>query len=587
MLKLARGTKSTRAMSSLSGASATAKKVELKTTASGEGKEGDNETDPSLNEEQNHNAKVIMEVGAKLKADPLAMLAAMETALAESTLKSEEQVGGGAKGVFQMEASTASAAGIEPYNVEQAAKGFFEGYGNKAGGAIELSKAHPNWQAYEIAQAVQKSGAGAASNGAANYGAEKAKAEAIIKDFGGVGAASSLSDAEKPYEFAIGSEEDYWQGSQKVAGEVQWNLWFGDGDILYYWNSLELILREAIAHIDPIAKSMSSDIYVNPATGIRVKGSQVRKYENAISLASGDLNRGSEGASHKGGISTEVTLQIFCQPGFIRAGDVVILTGAKTPWYNNGYRGRWVVLNATRSIFNAYTEVTLGVPGTVELPAPLAEPEQTTSSSSGKESEGAPSVVDAARRALRLQKNNPSYYEYEEARPMPPSLFGSPPIKIDCSTFATLAYKAAGLPDPNGLGYNGSGNTVTLQAHGTKTNNPQPGDLAFFGSPEHVVVYVGGGKCISMGEPGDPIETTIAAETAAHGGSFLGYRTYGAAPSSPSSTTVKKKTAAPKATDNLLQKVSKRQLAKDLTTVNEESATSGFIGGGDWTTGRE
>jgi hypothetical protein len=46
----------------------------------------------------------------------------------------------------------------------------------------------------------------------------------------------------------------------------------------------------------------------------------------------------------------------------------------------------------------------------------------------------------------------------------------------------TLVYKAGGAPDPNGSGYNGSGNTGTLMANGKKTSDPQPGDLVFYRS---------------------------------------------------------------------------------------------------------
>ncbi len=572
MLKLARGNKHHAGNVSLSGGRAKTGVPEIKTTSSEEGDEGNNETDPSLDAEQNHNAKVIMEVARSESASALVTLAAMETALAESTLKNEEQSGGGAQGVFQNEPATSAAAGINPYDVEAEAKEFITQ-------AKEAEKSMPGAQAYEIAQAVQRSGAGKASKGAANYGKQQATAEAIIRAFGGVGGHSS---SEKPYEYAISAEENYWQGINKVSSEVQWYLWFGDGDTLYYQNALELILREPMAYIDPINGIVESDIYINPKSGARVKGKRVKRYTSNCGLFNYDINVGTEGSSTKGGLTTECTLQVFCQPNFIRAGDVVVLTdpNRKSPWYQNGYGGRWVVINASRSIFNLYTEVTFAIPGTVELLAPVAEPEAQASSS--KESEGAGSVVDAARRALRLQQNNPGTYEYEEARPMPSSLFsGTLPIKIDCSAFATLSYKAAGLPDPNGLGYNGSGFTGTLEAHGKATNSPQPGDLVFWSGPNHVAVYVGGGKVIEMGGPGDPVELTVTAESAFHSG-FVGYRTYGA---STGETTAKSESKA--ASDNVLHAVSKRTAEADLRSLAERSPVeSDLLDGGTWSTGR-
>jgi hypothetical protein len=570
MLKLARGNKHHQGNVSLSGGHAKTSKPVIKTSGSEEGAEGDNETDPSLDAEQNHNAKTIMDVARSETASALVTLAAMETALAESELKNEEQEGGGAQGVFQNEPATSAAAGINPYDVEAEAKEFISQ-------AKVAEKSMPGAQAYEIAQAVQKSGAGQASKGAANYGKQKTQAEAIIKAYGGVGGKAS---SEKPYEYAISAEEDYWQGVNKLSSEVQWYLWFGDGDTLYYWNSLELILREPMAYIDPINGVVQSDIYINPKTGARVKGKRVKKYTSACGLFNYDINIGSEGSSSTGGLTTECTLQIFGQPNFVRAGDVVVLTdpNRKSPWYQNGYGGRWIVINASRSIFNLYTEVTLAVPGTVELLAPVAEPEAQSSAS--EESEGAGSVVDAARRALRLQKNNPGTYEYSETRPMPESLFsGTLPIKIDCSGYVTLCYKSAGLPDPNGLGYNGSGFTGTLESHGRSTTNPQPGDLAFWSGPDHVAVYVGGGKVISMGGPGDPVEETVAAETAYHSG-FVGYRTYTA--SAPAKTSTKS------AGDNLLHAIGKKVAEADLRSLAERSPVEpeDLLDGGTWKIGR-
>jgi len=82
------------------------------------------------------------------------------------------------------------------------------------------------------------------------------------------------------------------------------------------------------------------------------------------------------------------------------------------------------------------------------------------------------------------------------------------PYYEDCSSFSTWTYWGAGVPDPNGLGYNGWGYTGTLVQHGNRTTNPQPGDLAFYGygAPyHHVVVYIGNGRCISHGSEVGPL----------------------------------------------------------------------------------
>lgn len=94
---------------------------------------------------------------------------------------------------------------------------------------------------------------------------------------------------------------------------------------------------------------------------------------------------------------------------------------------------------------------------------------------------------------------------YAEVRPMPSSLTlaASRVIYTDCSTFATLVYKMAGQPDPNGFRYNGYGFTGTLINHGRRVaiSALQPGDLIFYGVPTivHVSVAAGGGMCYSDG----------------------------------------------------------------------------------------
>jgi len=143
-------------------------------------------------------------------------------------------------------------------------------------------------------------------------------------------------------------------------------------------------------------------------------------------------------------------------------------------------------------------------------------------SGSASISKGRAGVVQAAQEALAHRGD----YQYDEIRPMPASLFGAPPVRVDCSSFYTLCNKAAGLPDPNGLGYNGDGNTTTLQAHGKQTRAPEGGDAAFYDNPAHVTVCIGDGECISMGQPGDPQKLPVDYRTVTQ------YRTYSNTPSS-------------------------------------------------------
>jgi hypothetical protein len=81
---------------------------------------------------------------------------------------------------------------------------------------------------------------------------------------------------------------------------------------------------------------------------------------------------------------------------------------------------------------------------------------------------------------------------YLQQRPMID--FGPPPnidTYMDCSEFATLCARAAGLPDPNGMGYDGYGNTDTMIANMKAATGPAKGRLAFYDNPGHVNIIVG------------------------------------------------------------------------------------------------
>lgn len=119
--------------------------------------------------------------------------------------------------------------------------------------------------------------------------------------------------------------------------------------------------------------------------------------------------------------------------------------------------------------------------------------------------------------------NEPQIH-YRQSRPI--DGLGQPrklPLYTDCSGFVTDCYKWAGAPDPNGLGYNGTGFTGTLLDHLEQihADELQPGDLIVFGpgNGEHVVIAVEAGPnpmCVSHGQERGPISIRLAIEAAAH-----------------------------------------------------------------------
>lgn len=124
----------------------------------------------------------------------------------------------------------------------------------------------------------------------------------------------------------------------------------------------------------------------------------------------------------------------------------------------------------------------------------------------------------AAKRAqvvafLRWGVAHAAQIHYAEIRPIPhvaPGKLPSLPFTTDCSGFVTMAYQYAGLPDPNGGGYNGTGYTGTLLVKGTPTVVPKPGDIGVYGpKPGHHAVaalIAGGAEIASHGSEVGPLE---------------------------------------------------------------------------------
>ena len=155
-------------------------------------------------------------------------------------------------------------------------------------------------------------------------------------------------------------------------------------------------------------------------------------------------------------------------------------------------------------------------------------PTVTADNSGGSSSDtGSGTLGDGSRAAIiAAAKSALSYHPgYSQARPMPGNLTDCALTPTDCSGFATLVYKAAGAPDPNGLAYNGEGFTGTMEHNGKATQNPQPGDLMFWQSPDHVAIYGGGDVIYEWGGPPGPIQSSASGEMSYHA-RYLGARTY-------------------------------------------------------------
>lgn len=130
-------------------------------------------------------------------------------------------------------------------------------------------------------------------------------------------------------------------------------------------------------------------------------------------------------------------------------------------------------------------------------------------------------------------ENSPEIH-YEQTRPIPVDhLPGTLPLTTDCSGSTTLFARWAQAPDPNGLGYNGSGSTMAMLANMRRipAAHAVAGDLIVFDGPpkeQHVVVLLENGSeadplIASHGGEQGPLKLRLSDERAAHGGLELVY----------------------------------------------------------------
>lgn len=157
-------------------------------------------------------------------ADTRVMIAMMEALIVESGL------GAFSPNYMQQIGSTSSADGTDnPTNLEASVRGFLLGYYSGHEGAIEYFKKHPDAKAYEIAQAVQASGAGDASEGAGNYGPWADEAAAWVAAYGG---GSDITENLR-YPFEQKEEENNWKCITRLGGQVNWRVFESAGWVYF------------------------------------------------------------------------------------------------------------------------------------------------------------------------------------------------------------------------------------------------------------------------------------------------------------------------------------------------------------------
>lgn len=408
--------------------------------------------------------EAVLDAGSAMGANRKCMMAAMVTIIQESTITTTA-TNGEHVGLFQQEASAFYGSEAQRRDPTHSANKFFSQI-------IAADKAHPGVTVAQLAELVQRSGQ------PENYAQWTSQARKWVDEYG---ASDSVSQSSyiKSYEFHRGppdgpKNENTWDCLQRLASEVRWRR-FVVGNMVYFIDDHDLMLQKPRVELE--------------------------ETDEGINTIDFDMDQGKS--------VNEATVECRAERWLAPPGSVIKVK-------NQGpASGRWLVWTIKRSLFSTTATITLRQPESQKKePAPeqvTRSGEQDSSVVSGglvQNGNVRDAIVAAAKHALEL---GPSKYHYAQVRPIPRSMFQAGRIVTDCSGFATLCYKAAGAGDPNGFDYNGSGNTTTLKAGGKKINSEhaQPGDLVFYGSPDHVMVYIGDGQVIGMG--GDPDPTQAAA----------------------------------------------------------------------------
>jgi NlpC/P60 family protein len=148
---------------------------------------------------------------------------------------------------MEIEPGAVSGFKRNPNVIEEAVAGFLEGYEPAAEGALEYFQKNPNAEPFEIAQAVQRSSAGAASNGQANYGPVVAEAREWVDAFEGGEYSGVGSAPKKAFKFELctkqSGDKNWWEGIKRLAKEVNWRAFWVSGRF-FYIDEIELFKQQ-------------------------------------------------------------------------------------------------------------------------------------------------------------------------------------------------------------------------------------------------------------------------------------------------------------------------------------------------------
>lgn len=138
---------------------------------------------------------------------------------------------------------------------------------------------------------------------------------------------------------------------------------------------------------------------------------------------------------------------------------------------------------------------------------------------------------------LKWAVKNRVRFGYIEARPMVLAPYRAIPagFECDCSAFVTLMCQWSKAPDPNGYGFNGYGNSdsIDVQLNTIALNQTWRGDLVVYGTEgatQHVAMLLQGGtkftdpQVVSHGDSHGPTQWSISALNSGFRGTRVAYK---------------------------------------------------------------
>lgn len=339
------------------------------------------------------------------------------------------------------------------------------GYGE--GGAIGYFKKHPEANFYEIAQGTQRSGAGASTNGAGNYGqfADEARewAETLTGEEGEAGASSP--GARKPPSFEVQKGEDYWSAIQRLAKEVNFRA-FVVGANFFYIDELELSRGQVRVAIDADSDIEEVEIDVN-------RNKPVTEFKFTITAKGWAAPPGSVVTVADYGAAS---IGFGDAPPKRGEGKAPALSSNRKANGGEG-RGRYLVASIsaplTESSDARKIKVTLKKP-TAPLPEKAASTAGTSTSTSGSVTGSGGMPAGVAKGIEEADAIDALHYPYDTpgVRGTPPPAAGSG--AYDCSGVTSrIAFVICGAPETSlasqelsEFGEPGEGEWFTIYAHG-------------------------------------------------------------------------------------------------------------------------